>query len=76
MNSKEKALMLAERRGYSSIQSILQVKKGVFVAYNSGKGRNTELFIDVNQSLVREVEWEWEWVEKRMLYSYKIYNKN
>ncbi|MGL5684405.1 MAG: hypothetical protein ACRCXQ_01265 [Vagococcus fluvialis] len=56
MNSKEKAVTLAERKGYSDIQSILQVKKGVFVAYNSGKGRNTELFIDVNQSLVREVE--------------------
>ena len=56
MNSKEKALTLAERKGYSDIQSILQVKKGIFVAYNSGKGRNTELFIDVNQSLVRKID--------------------
>ncbi|MGF2144060.1 hypothetical protein ACQUEF_01770 [Vagococcus fluvialis] len=56
MNPKEKALTLAERKGYSDIQSILQVGNGLFRAYNNGKGKNTELFIDVNQSLVREVE--------------------
>lgn len=53
---KEKALELAKRKGYENIQSMLEVGRGLFRAFNAGKHKNTELFIDVNKSDVEEVE--------------------